>query len=264
MATEFLSDVRNELQSRSTRTTIDELKKKGLDQVRVIRSSQILELIEQAVDRALARRGAPERPGERQELLQDSTTIFRDMLRSEMQQQQGAAQKNFDELKQRLEQDAVEMRSLEERLSQRDGQLSEALARQAELDAELRVLRQRSQAGSPQDLLEELRSLRKEIARPPAPVVVAAPAPAAAPTGALEQRIQSLGAELASQIDRIGRKVGVTNVADDAPVELSGLFQSIPELEGNLDAVEAKERKGSDVSDALARMKSMRGPKSDA
>ena len=265
MATEFLSDVRNELQSRSTRTTIDELKKKGLDQVRVIRSSQILELIERAVDRALLRRGAPEHPGEREELLQDSTAIFRDMLRTEMQQQQGAAQKNFDELKQRLEQDAVEMRSLEERLSQRDTQLAEAVARQAELDAELRVLRQRSQAGSPQDLLEELRSLRKEIARPPAPVVVAAPPPPAAPqTGALEQRLQTLGAELASQLDRIGRKVGATSVADDAPVELSGLFQSIPELEGNLDAVVAKERKGSDVSDALARMKSLRGNKGEA
>ncbi len=261
MATDSFSDVRSELQSRSTRTTIDELKKKGLDQVRVIRSSQILELIEKAVDRALARRGVPENPAERQELLTDSTAIFRDMLRTEMQQQQGTAQRNFEELKARLEQDAVEMQALEQRLSQRDTQLSEALARQAELDAELRVLRQRSQAGSPQDLLEELRSLRKEIARPPAPVAIAAPPVAPAANGALEKSIQSLGAELASQIERIGRKVGVSSAAEESQAELSGLFQSIPELEGNLDAVEAKERKASDVSDALARMKSLRGSK---
>lgn len=259
MATEFLSDVRNELQSRSMRTTLDELKRKGLDQVRVIRSSQILDLIGQAVDRALALRGESPAPAEREGLLQDSAAIFRDMLRDEMAKQQGQAQKAMAELKTQLELGANELHQLEARLAERDAQLSESLARQAELDAELRVLRQRSQGNSSQDLLEELRSLRKEIARPAAaPAAPAAPAEA----GQIEKRIQSLGAELATQIERIGRKVGVA-AADDAPVEISGLFQAIPELEGNLDAVEAKERKGSDVSDALARMKSLKGGKSE-
>jgi hypothetical protein len=50
MATEYLSEVRSELNSRSTRTTLDELKRKGLEQVRVIRSSQILQMIESAVE----------------------------------------------------------------------------------------------------------------------------------------------------------------------------------------------------------------------
>ena len=259
MATEFLGDVRNELQSRSTRTTLDELKKKGLDQVRVIRSSQILDLIERAVDRAFELRGAATPPEERAGLLKDSATIFRDMLRSEMEKQQGSAQKSLDELKERVGQGAQELRKLEERLAERDGQLSESRARQAELDAELRVLRQRAQAGTSQDLLDELKSLRKEIARP-VPVAVQAPA-AAVESGAIEKRLQSLGAELASQLDRIGRKVGAASVAEEASVDIAGLFQSIPELEGNLDAVEAKERKGSDVTDALARMKSLRGAK---
>lgn len=263
MATEFLSDVRNELQSRSTRTSLDELKRKGLEQVRVIRSSQILELIEQAVDRALARRGAAAEPAERQELLQDSAAIFRDMLRTEMQHQQGESQRQFQELKARLERGSAELASLQQRLGERDAQLADSQARQAELDAELRVLRQRAQAGSSQDLLDELRALRKEIARPAVQEPPTAPVEALA-AGALEQKLQSLGAELSSQLERIGRKVGASAAADEAPVELSGLFQAIPELEGNLDAVEAKERKGSDVSDALARMRSLRGQQSES
>lgn len=262
MATEFLGDVRNELQSRATRTTLDELKKKGLDQVRVIRSSQILDLIEQAVDRALARRGGTAAPEERAGLLQDSAAIFRDMLRTEMEKQQGAAQKSMDDLKRRVEQGATDLGRLQESLVEREAQLAESQARQAELDAELRVLRQRAQAGTSQDLLDELKALRREIARPApaAPAPAPLPVPALPSAGAIERRLESLGAELASKIERIGRKVGVAP-AEETAVDLNGLFQSIPELEGNLDAVEAKERKGSDVTDALARMKSLRGVK---
>jgi hypothetical protein len=249
MATEYLSDVRTELQSRSTRTTLDELKKKGLEQVRVIRSSQILELIEQAVDRALARRGEAADPAARKELLQDSANIFRDLLRTEMQQGRAADDKRLSDMR-------TEMRGLLDQVAQKDAMVAEARAKQAELDAELRVLRQRAQAGSPEDLLDELRALRKEIGKPQ-PV-------AAAPTGAIEQKLQSLGAELTSQIERIGRKVGIAATDDTQQADISGLFTSIPELESNLDAVEAKERKGSDVSDALARMKSLREGKTGA
>ncbi len=264
MATEFMGDVRSELTSRATRTTLDELRKKGLEQVRVIRSSQILDLIAQAVDHALALRGAPAAPEERAGLLKDSAAIFREMLRSEMEKQQGVAQKSMDELKSRLELEAVELKKLEQRLAERDDQLVDAQARRAELEAELRVLRQRAEAGSPQDLLDELKALRRDIARPePAPAPVAVAAPVEPLSGAIEKRLESLGAELASKLERIGRHVGAA-APDETPVEISGLFQSIPELEGNLDAVEAKEWKGSDVSDALARMKSLRGAKPGA
>ncbi|MBM4013587.1 MAG: hypothetical protein FJ293_01295 [Planctomycetes bacterium] len=262
MATEFLGDVRSELTSRATRTTLDELRKKGLEQVRVIRSSQVLDLIAQAVDRALALRGSPAAPEERADLLKDSAAIFREMLRSEMEKQQGVAQKSMEEIRSRLEVEAAELKQLEQRLTERDDQLVDAQARRAELEAELRVLRQRAEAGSPQDLLDELKALRRDIARPEpaAPPVGAAVEPL---SGAIEKRIESLGAELASKIERIGRHVGAA-APDETPVEISGLFQSIPELEGNLDAVEAKERKGSDVSDALARMKSLREAKPGA
>jgi hypothetical protein len=247
MATEYLNDVQNELQSRSTRTTLDELKKKGLEQVRVVRSSQILELIEKAVLRALAQRGEAADPAARQELMQNSANIFRDMLRTEMQQQRGAEDKRLEEMR-------AEMKRMNEILAQKDAAVSESRAKQAEMDAELRVLRQRSQGGSPEDLLDELRALRRDIGKGPAP---------AQASGGIEQKLQSLGAELSSQIERIGRKVGIA-ATEDTQADITGLFTSIPELESNLDSVEAKERKGSDVTDALARMKSLRGGKSGA
>jgi hypothetical protein len=240
MATEYLNDVRNELQSRSTRTTLDELKRKGLEQVRVIRSSQVLDLIEKAVERAFAKRGESADGPARAQLMQDSQQIFKEMLRSEMEQQRG-----------------TEVRAMQERLAEREAALAESRARQAELDAELRVLRQRASASSPEDLLDELRALRRDIGSSQA--TAAAPVQPAEPAvdGAIAKKLESLGAELSSQIERIGRKVGVGST-EETPVEIAGLFTSIPDLESNLDAVEAKERKGSDVSDALARMKSLR------
>lgn len=226
MATEYLSEVRSELDSRSTRTTLDELKRKGLQQVRVIRSSQILQMIERAVDAALARRG------------QKLGSHDREGVVSDVQEQLAAMQQE---------------------VAARDAALNEAQAKTAELDAQLRVMKSRKEGGAPQDLLDELRSLRQEIQARPA----AAPAAAAAGgevSGAIAERLASLGAELSSQIDRIGRKVGVQSSEDEAPTaELANMFaSSIPEVESNMDSVEAEERKGSDVSDALARMKSLR------
>jgi len=52
---------------------------------------------------------------------------------------------------------------------------------------------------------------------------------------------------------------------DLPPAELASLFaSSIPEVESNMDSVEAKESKGGDVGDALARMKSMKKGKGGA
>src|SRR5262245_61691926 len=98
MGTEYLNGVRDELQTRSTRTTVDELKRKGFEQVRVIRSSEILQLIGRAVDRAFAQRGEVAQSGDRSQMLEDSTQIFRDMLRTEMQSVRGVEQKRLDEL----------------------------------------------------------------------------------------------------------------------------------------------------------------------
>jgi uncharacterized protein YhaN len=236
MATEYLSEVRDELNSRSTRTTLDELKSKGLEQVRVIRSSQILQLIERAVDGALKRRGQKLGAHDREGVVADSSKMFKEMMDAQAQ-----------------------LAAMQQEVATRDAALNEAQAKTAELDAQLRVMKSRKEGAAPQDLLDELKALRQEIqTRPAAPA--AAAAAGGEVSGAIAEKLASLGAELSSQIDRIGRKVGVQSSEDEAPTaELANMFaSSIPEVESNMDSVEAEERKGSDVSDALARMKSLR------
>ncbi len=254
MATEYLSEVRSELNSRSTRTTLDELKKKGLEQVRVIRSSQILQMIERSVEVALAKRGANLSSKERDGVVADSSKVLNEMMRAEMTAARSQDAAKLDEMRQ-------SMAALQQQVAAKEAQLAEAAAKQAELDAELRVIKTRQPGSSPTDLLDELRALRSEIhAKPAAPVTVAAAPADPAVAGAIAEKLASLGAELSSQIDKIGRKVGVAAANDEAPTaELASLFaSSIPEVESNMDSVEAKESKGGDVTDALARMKSMR------
>jgi len=260
MATEYLSEVRSELNSRSTKTTLDELKRKGLEQVRVIRSSQILQLIEQTVDGALARRGERLPARERDGVVEDSSKILKEMMRAEMATAHSVDQKKLDEMRHAMNEAQTQLLEMQQEVATRDAQLNEAQAKQAELDAELRVIKTRQSGSSPQDLLDELRALRQEIHTKPTAAATPVAAGEGAGAGAIADKLASLGAELSSQIDRIGRKVGVSSAEDEAPTaELANLFAtSIPELESNMDSVESEERKGSDVSDALARMKSLR------
>jgi len=261
MATEYLSEVRSELNSRSTRTTLDELKKKGLEQVRVIRSSQILQMIERSVEVALAKRGANLSPKERDGVVADSSKVLNEMMRAEMTAARSQDAKKIDEMRQA-------MTALTQQVAAKEALIAEAAAKTAELDAELRVIKSRAPGSSPTDLLDELRALRQEIhAKPSAPAPAAAGAGDPATQGAIAEKLASLGAELSSQIDRIGRKVGVAaSTNDDVPTaELASLFaSSIPEVESNMDSVEAKESKGGDVGDALARMKSLKKGKGGA
>jgi myosin heavy subunit len=267
MATEYLSEVRSELNSRSTRTTLDELKRKGLEQVRVIRSSQILQMIESAVEVALARRGQKLSTNERDGVVEDSSKVLKEMMRAEMATARTADAAKMDEMRKAMTAAQTQTKALEQQVAAKEAQLTESAAKTAELDAELRVIKGRQNVSSPTDLLDELRALRQEIhAKPSAPAPVAAAADPATQS-AIAEKLASLGAELSSQIDRIGRKVGVApSSADDAPTaELANLFaSSIPEVESNMDSVEAKESKGGDVGDALARMKSMKKGKGGA
>ena len=268
MATEYLSEVRSELNSRSTRTTLDELKRKGLEQVRVIRSSQILQMIESAVEVALARRGQKLSTNERDGVVEDSSKVLKEMMRAEMATARTQDAAKMDEMRKAMTAAQTQMQALQQQVAAKEAQLTESAAKTAELDAELRVIKGRQNGSSPTDLLDELRALRQEIhAKPSAPAPAAAGVGDPAVSGAIAEKLASLGAELSSQIDRSGRKVGVAaSTTDDAPTaELANLFaSSIPEVESNMDSVEAKESKGGDVGDALARMKSMRKGKGGA
>src|SRR5262249_28818870 len=128
MATEYLSEVRSELNSRSTRTTLDELKKQGLEQVRVIRSSQILQMIERSVEVALAKRGANLSTKERDGVVEDSSKVLKEMMRAEMTAARTQDAAKLDEMRQA-------MTALQQEVASKEAQLAEAAAKHAELDA---------------------------------------------------------------------------------------------------------------------------------
>ena len=222
MGRELLSEVKDVLTSRACQTSLRELSDKGVQNVRVIRSSQIVELIREAVERAIAERGLDPDAGERQEIAEESHQIFRDMV----QQMRSGEQERTAEHRRHMQRAEGELEALREQVAQRDTELERARAETAELQAELRVLHQRQEAGGSDNLLDELKALRGEIAK------------------------ASRGGGM--------RGGGGDGVADDLPSDLSGLFDQSPSMESNLESLETEERKGADVSDALAKMKSLR------
>jgi len=234
MTNRYLSEVRDQLTSRATRTTLQELQRRGLEQVRVIRSSQVLQLIEESVDRALRDRGIQAGDAERSEVLEASTQNFREALQ----------QQTSDSESQRLRERIVEI----------EGALDQSRRRSAQMQAELLVMHKRVGTMNSEQVIEELRALREDVGRS----VEAQPKVASIDTSGLEKTLQSLSDSLGREIEKISRKVGIQSV-EEIPADLSALFrQDLPALENNLDIVEATERKAGDVSDAVKRMRSLR------
>ncbi len=248
MGKEFLSGVRDQLASRSTQTSLTELQGRGMKKVRVIRSSQILQLIQDAVDQAIDERGLVATEEERAELLESSKAIFQDLSKAQAQSQEDRA---------RLDQSEQIIASLKGEVESRDLAVQQAESRAAELNAELQVLQKRAEAAAPDALLEELKALRSDIGGVKAARAVEAAEADGKASEMINDKLADLGKELGKELERIGRKVGIAPV-DDGPADLSPIFNDNTELESNFENVEAKESKGTDVEEALARMKSLR------
>lgn len=238
MSDNLQDEVRGELASRATPTTLNELKSKGLEKVRVIRSSQIVQLIEEAVDRALASRGIDADSIEREEVVAETQVHFRKAL------DQQKVLEDVEDLRQTISEMQIALQGSE--------------ARNAEMHAQLLVQEKREEKANPDALLQELKALRSDIGGG------ASMAPKeegdAAGGGALEDAIKNIGDNLGREIERIGRKVGIAAV-EETEADLSSLAEFLPDAldDTNMDCVNAEERKAADVSDAVARMKSLRG-----
>jgi len=254
MSGQLLSEVRDQLESRATRTSINELQKRGMRQVRVIRPSAVLQLIRTAVDKAMAERGLSDST-EQEAVVDASKEIFQGLMGKEWDAQRGDTQTLLNEYRQQLEQTSKEVEGLRSQLTDRERALQDSQTRGAELNAELQMLHKRANADSPDSLMEELRTLRSELSERPAAV--------AAPSPEVNNQLARLGEELGGQIEKISRKVGIAPV-EDVPTDLSALFEGeeLP-LESNIDTLdlESNESKGTDVEEALARMRRLKsGP----
>ena len=228
-----------------------------MSRVRVIRSSAVLALIQEAVNRALSDRGLDDASDEeRERLAEASQEIFQGMMSEQLNAVREESKQLLDEYRGRLQETEGRIQELECELTERDTALQAAQSRSAELTAELQVVRKREESAAPESLLTELRALRTDLENRPA-----APAPAAAADDQvgdlLQAKLDELGKELGGELARIGRKVGIAN-AEEAPEDLSSLFRNIEDVESNMDTLDAKESKGTNVDDALARMRRLK------
>jgi hypothetical protein len=224
-----LINVRDVLEKNSYTTSLEELKTKGRTQVRVIRADQIAAMIEEAVVRILGERKSPE---EVEVLVGRSKEEFRRML------------------------------------EERERELTKSRDRLAELEqvrAEHAVLKsenERLQKEVPTNLGELLGKLQSEVSAVKESLVAGA-RPAGAAGGAageeeVNAKLDKLAKAMNDRLDRIGRKVGASNVIEGEPTDLGAIFASQPELESNLANVDVKEKTAGGIAGALEKARSLR------
>ena len=80
------------------------------------------------------------------------------------------------------------------------------------------------------------------------------------PTTAEEvnKKLDALSRAMNDRLDRIGKKVGASNVIEGDPTDLGAIFASQPELESNLANVDVKEKTAGGIAGALEKARSLR------
>src|SRR5262245_41139191 len=176
--------VKHALSEGAERTTLNDLKSKGMDSVKVIRAGKILELIEKAVDRALQELGQDSSFQDRQRLINESEKAFRELLKERTQAFEKGREELIAEYKERAQDHEARIKDLHTRLQQaleaesaRREDLKAALAdieklkrRRVELEEERDNLRRQLEGGATSSELEAklveiqtLKSARTEV-----------------------------------------------------------------------------------------------------
>jgi len=115
------------------------------------------------------------------------------------------------------------------------------------------------------EMVEVLRSLASEVASVKAGLkeVASRPAETAGADKAVTDRMEEITKALTDKMEKIGKKVGVSAGAEDQEVVLDNIFAGQEALESNIQDVEVKERKGTGISGAIERIKSLRNKKGE-
>src|SRR5262245_8982334 len=182
MQKDYLRVVKHALSEGAEKTTLTDLKSKGMDSVKVIRAGKVLELIEKAVDRALQDLGQDSAFQERQRLINESEKAFREMLKERSASLDPGRDQMTAEYKQRIADLEARGKSLDQSLKQaleaesaRREDLKAALAdieklkrRRVELEEERDALRKQLEGGGGsgefQAKLGEIQSLKHDLA----------------------------------------------------------------------------------------------------
>ena len=268
-------DVKEALAARSVSTSLDELRSKGKQRVKIIRAEHVAEMIHEAVQRAVEGSGLLSQE-EVAKLVESSRAEFKDVL---AERQQAAAdvetargqiaearealvraRHDRENLQSEFDRIEAENLTLTRKLEQFEQTIGNAFAGGGAAQPSAPA------AGIDSNQLLQLmgQMLSLKAGGDSAPQPTSAPAPAAPGSqdmGALTNALEKLTSSVEDRLEKFGKKIGVSAAVDTAPAALDGLFKHMDEnkLESNMEDVEVKSKTGGGIAGNLARLKKLKG-----
>lgn len=275
---ESIQDVREALSARAETRSLDDLGRGGRQRVRVIRAEHVGEMIDAAVQRAVAESGLISRE-EADRLVARSREEFasvhaerqrdaEELVRTRRDLQE--ADRRREALTRQLESVEEDLASVEQerdvartRATLAEGAKTAAEERIAELEAALAEARstvETLEAAAPAPAPEAPQAATVEAVQPQA-VEPVAPANGAANPDALTQALERLTSSMNERLEKMGKKMGISSAVEADQSSLDGLFANLDEqrVESNLDSVEVKKRQAGGIAANLARLKKLKG-----
>ena len=263
---ESVNEIKEALSLRSRTATLDELRSEGRKRVRLIRAEHVAQMISEAVHAAIEHSGLLGQE-EVDVLIEKSRKEFKGILREREQELQATR-----EVEEKLEQKEHELSEIKSRFSELGRALAATRAELEQTSNELEALRDlpSTTAATPvaqampsdmmMSLVHELATLKANMAmqqqqqqqqQAPQPAVPDFSAALEKLTGSLNDRLES-----------IGKKMGISAAVEgDTPLDFGGMFSSDDEvkLESNMDNIKVKQTSAGGIAANLARLKKLKG-----
>jgi DNA repair exonuclease SbcCD ATPase subunit len=274
---ESIQDVREALSARAETRSLDDLGRGGRQRVRVIRAEHVGEMIDAAVQRAVAESGLISREeadrlvarsreefasvhAERQRDAEELVRTRRDLQESDRRRE--ALTRQLESVEEDLASVEQERDDVRTRATLAEGAKTAAEERIAELEAALAEARSSVaalEAAAPATATAP--AAPQVAAAEPESVEPAAPSQGGANPDALTQALERLTSSMNDRLEKMGRKMGISSAVEADQSNLDGLFANLDEqsVESNLDSVEVKQRQAGGIAANLARLKKLKG-----
>jgi len=248
---ESIHDVKEAISARSRTATLDELRDRGREQVRVIRAEHIAEMISEAVQRTVEEAGLLPQE-EVDALVERSREEFKDVVREREEQAS-----EMEELRHRLDDSRSEVEILKARIAELEGHAAPSgagdpgAAAAGMGGAEAMVLK----------LMEEVATLKAQAGQGGAVPAATGAAPAAPGANDLTNALAQITGALNDRLDKFGRKMGISSAVEADDVKFDSLFSDADTagIESNIDDVKVKQKKGGGIGANLERLKKLKG-----
>jgi hypothetical protein len=228
--------------AKSQATTLDELRQKGRQEVKVIRGKDVASMIKEAVYRALKDTELLSEE-DLEVLVEQGAAEFKEVF-SERQREAGQIEARLSEVRTELEVARARVQELEELLSQAQGQPASGPPAEG-ASAELMMR-----------MMQEMAEMKANLAQGGG----GGGGGGGEATG-LAAALDKISANLNDRLDKFGRKMGVSSAVEGSEVKYDALFKDDDDtkLESNMGDVQAKKKTGGGIAGNLAKLKKLKG-----